>query len=89
MIFSPETLLLLLFAPFTFFRSGGEGDAPGLLSTDDGEGDAAGLLSCEDGDAVSRLSKGDDWDGLGRLSVSRGDVVEPGVKVPRPFTSFS
>lgn len=49
----------------------------------------AGLLSCEDGDAVSRLSKGDDCDGLGRLSVSNGGVVERGVMIPRPFTSFS
>lgn len=49
----------------------------------------AGLLSCEDGDAVSRLSKGEDCDGLGRLSVSNGGVVERGVMIPRPFTSFS
>lgn len=49
----------------------------------------AGLLSCEEGDAVSRLSRGDDRDGLGRLSVNKGGVVEGGVMVPRPFTSFS
>lgn len=65
------------------------GETPGLLSTEDGEGDVAGLLSCEDGDVVSRLSKGDNCDGLGRLSVNKGGVEERGVAFPRPFTSFS
>lgn len=55
----------------------------------DGEGDAAGLLSCEDGDAASRLSEGDDCAGLDRLSADNRGVVEGGVTVPRPFTSFS
>lgn len=38
---------------------------------------------------VSRLSKGDSCDGLGRLSVNNGGVEERGVMLPRPFTSFS
>lgn len=38
---------------------------------------------------VSRLSRGDDCDGLGLLSVNNGGVVEHGVTVPRPFTILS
>lgn len=78
--YSPETLRgLPPLAPFWCFLSGGEGGTIGLLSNRDGD---------VEGEGAGRFSKGD-RDGLGRLSISDGGVVERGVPGPRPFRNFS